>query len=376
LYEKYINKQYKNTSSIKIIYSYNMSDYKNIITTISNSVKTTNLKSVGMYSGSFFMTFISLQFLKFSFHHLPNVVFYFLLSYLSIRVYETMNDNSVNDKLNNIVFVCSYDVIALYSKAQIICKKIMENRNVKVIKEKIDCFANYEKNIQKTMYKILNIPEKPTNKYMFDYIKNGDVINKTVSLNKDLVSESSYDFIILSNESTKHKKIIQKDDVNSLNDAIEVDLDSIDMVPSTVKFMVFQLSIPYLKKHDEVLVDLQLSTSNYNFLIDGNIIDKQFLLYFVNTYYSHEIIKLEHLDGCELRFIDGAVNMVDMNLDEQYIHLYENTYEIKNVDTSKNLDPVNNFIESDEEYEITNEYVTRTSTEQLSDSSRTETNSD
>jgi hypothetical protein len=291
-----------------------------------------------------------------------------------------MNDNAVNDKFNNLVFNCSYDVIVLYSKLQILCKKIMDNRNVKVIKEKLDICKNYEEKIRNTLYKVLNIPEKPTNTYMFEYIQNGDVINKTVSLNKELVSESTYDFIILSNECTKHKKIIQKDDVNSLNSEIDVDLDSIDMVPSTIKFMVFQLSIPYLKKDDEVLVDLQLSTSNYNFLIDGNIIDKQFLLYFVNTYYSHEIINLEHLNGCEIRFIDGAVNMIDMNLDEQYIHLYENTYEIKNIVASslKNTDKsdTNNFIESDEEYEITNEYVTPTSTEQLSDSSTKETSSD
>jgi hypothetical protein len=123
-----------------------------------------------------------------------------------------------------------------------------------------------------------------------------------------------------------------------------------------------------------------MKSENYNFLIDGNIIDKQFLLYFVNTYYSHEIINLEHLNGCEIRFIDGAVNMIDMKLDEQYIHLYENTYEIKNIVASslKNTDKsdTNNFIESDEEYEITNEYVTPTSTEQLSDSSTKETSSD
>jgi hypothetical protein len=283
-----------------------------------------------------------------------------------------MSDNSVSDKFNNLVFVCSYDVIVLYSKAQIICKKIMDNRNVKVIKEKIDSFANYEKNIQKTIYKLLDIPEKPTNTYMFEYIKNGYIVNKTVSLNKDLINESTYDFIILSNESTKHKKIIQKEDVNSLNSEIEVDLDSIDIVPSNIKFMVFQLSIPYLKKGDETLVDLHLSTSNYNFLIDGNTIDKQFLLYFVNNYYSNQIINIEHLNGCEVRFIDNAVNMIDMKLDEQYLHLYENTYEIKNTDKSD----TNNFVESEEEYEITNEYVSPTCTEELSDSSISETNSD
>jgi hypothetical protein len=290
-----------------------------------------------------------------------------------------MNDNSVNDKLNNLIYNCSYDVIVLYSKAQVTCKQIMNNKHVKQIKEKLDICTNYEEKIRNTLYKVLNIPEKPTNTYTFEYIQNGDVINKTVSLNKNLISESTYDFIILSNEFTKHKKIIQKEDVNSLNDNIEVDLDSIDMIPSNTRFMVFQLSIPYLKKDDETLVDLHLSTEKFNFLIDGNKIDKQFLLYFVNTYYSHEIMNLEHLNGCEIRFIDGAVNMIDMNLDEQYIHLYENTYEIKNIDGSalKNTDKsdTNNFVESDGEYETTNEYVSPTCTEQLSDSSISETSS-
>ena len=314
-----------------------MTDYKNMISNLFKDVKSTNVKTVSMYGGSFLIAILSLEFIKFSFHYLPNTVFYFLLSYLSIRVFETMNDNSVTDKFNNLIFNFSYDVIVLYSKLQITCKQI---------KEKLNLYTNYEENIQKTIYKILNIPEKPTNTYTFEYIKNGDVINKTVSLNKHLINEETYDFIILSNESTKHKKIIQKEDVNSLNDCMEVDVDSIDMIPSAVKFMVFQLSIPFLKKDDETLVDLHLSTSNHNFLIDGNRIDKKFLLHFVNHYYSDQIINIKHLNGCQVRFIDNAVKMIDMNLDEQYIHLYENTYEIKNIDT---LGTRNNFVENEDE---------------------------
>jgi hypothetical protein len=262
-----------------------------------------------------------------------------------------MNDNSVPDKLNSLIYTCSYDVIVLYSKLQITCKQI---------NEKLNLYTNYEEKIRNTLYKVLNIPEKPINTFTFEYIKNGDVINKTVSLNKNLINEDTYDFIILSNESTKHKKIIQKEDVNSLNDYMDVDLDSIDMISSNIRFMVFQLSIPYLKKDDEVLVDLHLSTSNHNFLIDNNIIDKKFLLHFVNHCCSHAIVNIEHLNGCELRFIDGAVNMIDMNLDEQYIHIYENTYEIKNIDT---LDTKNNFVESEEEY------VSPTCTEKSNESS-------
>jgi len=328
-----------------------MSDYKNIITNLSNSINVTNLKSVGMYSGSFFMLCLVLQFFRMCFRYLPSAVFYFLFYYLSTRVYGTMSDSSVNDKLNNLVFVCSYDVIVLYSKLQILCKKI----NDKLLKN-----MDYEENIKKTIYKLFNIPETPVNKYVFEYIKHDDVVNKTMSLNKNLISESSYDFIILSNESTKHKKIIQKDDVDSLNSEIDVDLLSIEMIPSNIKFMVFQLYIPYLTKSFEIkqgLLDLQLKSEKCNFLIDNNIIDKKFLLYFVNNYYSNKTSKIYHLDGCEIHFIDGAVNMISMKLDEQYLHLYENTYEIKNVDTTNNLDPVNNFVESDEEYEITNNYV-------------------
>jgi hypothetical protein len=250
---------------------------------------------------------------------------------------------------------------------------------------------DYEENIKKTVYKLLNIPEKPTNTYMFEYIKDGDVVNKTMSLNKNLINESSYDFIILSNESTKHKKIIQKDDVNSVNSEIEVDIDNIEMIPSNIKFMVFQLYIPYLNKSFEIkqgLLDLYLKSEKCNFLIDNNIIDKKFLLYFVNNYYSNEIMNVEHLDGSEIHFIDGTVNMNSMKLDEQYLHLYENTYEIKNVgdvacddkdkesDKAHTEDNKNNFIESEEEYELTNEYVSATCREQLSDSSILETNSD
>lgn len=117
-----------------------MSEYKNMINNLSNAVKSTNVKTVSVYGGSFLIAILSLEFIRFSYHYLPNAVFYFLLSYLSMRVYETMNDNSVTDKFNNIMYTCSYDIIVLYSKTQILCKQIKENLNL---------YTNYEENIQK-----------------------------------------------------------------------------------------------------------------------------------------------------------------------------------------------------------------------------------
>lgn len=356
---------------------YQMTDYKNIMNTLSNNVNTENFKMVGLYSGSFFLLLATLNCLKFCFQYLPNSIFYFLLSYLTIRVYETMNDNSINDKFNNLVFTCSYDIIVLYSKIQILSTKFYNicNKQLLFTKEYLKINVNYEERVKDVIYKLFNLQtiSIKANKYLFEYIKNGFIVDMTVSLNKNLINPEVYDFIVLSNESTKNKKIIQKEDVINLNDNVDLVLDSIEMISSNVKFLVVQLFIPYLNKGDETLLDLHFSTVDYNFLMDGNRIDKQFLLYFVNNYYSCEKMNINHLDGCEIRFIDGSVNMNNVNLDTHYIHIYENSYEIKNVDT---LDVKNNFIESDSEYEVTNEFVRHTNTEESSESSISDTNSD
>jgi hypothetical protein len=85
----------------------------------------------------------------------------------------------------------------------------MNNKYTQFIIEKFIKIVDYEERVKEIIYKILNIPDKPVNTYIFEFIKNGEIVNKTVSLNKHLINEDSYDFIILSNESTKHKKIIQ-----------------------------------------------------------------------------------------------------------------------------------------------------------------------
>jgi hypothetical protein len=46
--------------------------------------------------------------------------------------------------------------------------------------------------------------------------------------------------------------------------------------------------------------------------------------------------------------------MNNVNLDKQFIYICEDKYEIKSIDACKKLDEVNNFVECEEEYEITN----------------------
>ena len=117
--------------------------------------------------------------------------------------------------------------------------------------------------------------------------------------------------------------------------------------------MVFQLNIPFFNKYDnESIFDLHLSSSKYNFLVDNNRIDKDFLLFFINNYYSSEIMNMQHLNGCEIRLVDNCANFYSVDLEKQFIHIYENNYEIKAIMNTE--EKINNyFSENDEDNDFT-----------------------
>ena len=325
----------------------------NIQSLLTNSFYINNIKTNSLYGGYIIMGYVIIKFLNFLKNNLPDFMFYLLFSYISIRIHETMYNEkltTLSDKFDSLLFTCSYDFIILYSKVQIIIGKISNNvikvyilLNDMYIKDsKLESFIH---NCFQIKTKKINIQDS-NNNTMFEFIKNGDVINKTVSLNNNLIDEDKYDFVVLSNELTNYKKIIQKRDiVNNINN-----INNISMTPSNVNFRIFQLNIPFFNKHDdESLFDLHLSNAKYNFLLDNNRIDKDFLLFFINNYYSSEIVNMQHLNGCEIRLMDKNINLLSVNLDKQYIHIYENNYEVKDIIEKSNS--TNNFIESEEYYE-------------------------
>jgi len=324
----------------------------NIRSLLTNSFYINNIKNSSLYGGYFIMGYVIIKFLNFFKNNLPDAMFYLLFSYISIRIHETMYNeklNTLSDKFDSLLFTCSYDFIILYSKGQILIGKISNN----VIKAYIllnDMYIKDKKLIsfihQFFQIKTRNIDVSNNNNTMFEFIKNGDIINRTVSLNNNLIDEDKYDFVILSNDSTNYKKILQKRDALS-------NISNISMIPSNVKFMIFQLNIPFFNQYDnESLFDLHLSNTKYNFLLDNNRINKDFLLFFINNYYSSEIVNIQHLNGCEVRLMDKNINLLSVNLDKQYIHIYENNYEVKDIIEKSNS--TNNFIECEEDY-ISNE---------------------
>jgi hypothetical protein len=320
----------------------------NVHSLLNNQFYINNITTTTLYGGYFIIGYMMIQFLNFFKNNLPDAMFYLLFSYISIRLHEVIYDEqliTLSDKFDNLLFTCSYDFILYYSKGQILFGKLSDNAT-KIAISLNDTYIKDTK-FESLIYQCLNIETKNTeitsNNNMFEFIKNGDVINITVSLDNNLIHEDEYDFVILSNESTNYKKIIQKQDIvnNTINYSI---------IPSDVSFMIFQLNIPFFNKYDdESIFDLHLSNKKYNFLVDNNRIDKDFLLFFINTYYRSEIVNIQHLNGCDIRLMDKNINLISVDLDKQYICIYENNYEIKDLIECR-----------DEEYVLANNETTET----------------
>ena len=102
---------------------------------------------------------------------------------------------------------------------------------------------------------------------------------------------------------------------------------------TTYDFMSVQLK--FINDADNAVYNILLKTDDYNFYIEGNVINRDFILY-----YSHEILKiwdkLEELMcklmsgdknalSYELTIVDADVNVLNIT-DEQSIILGECTY--------------------------------------------------
>jgi hypothetical protein len=191
-------------------------------------------------------------------------------------------------KYEEIFVTVSYNLIYVYSKAQIFYMNIVKTVNKKIeetpkllkLKNDLDLLLN-QKNGAVTM---------------IEYIKNGVLTNN--------LSMTECDFALYS----------RLDDSKScLNKKIVYDLDeSIDVYEvSTIKFLLVELKI------GENTYKIDLKTETYNFYMVGNKFRKHFF-----QYYLTEILKMnESTDDFSVHIIDHDVNNVELDFSDENDHI-------------------------------------------------------
>jgi hypothetical protein len=238
----------------------------------------------------------------------------FLLSFLLCDYLE----RKYPKKYEDFFITVSYNLIYVYSKAQIFYMNI-----VKTVNKKIEETPKLLK-LKNDLDLLLN--QKNGTVIMIECIKNGIL--------SDNLSMIECDFALYS----------RLDDSNKcLNKKIVYDLDeSIDVYEvSTIKFLLVEL------KNGSDVYKIELKNDVYNFYIVGNRFTKQFF-----QYYLTEILKItESVDNFSLHIIDHEVNTVDLDFSDEnaYILLEKTDYKLSILNNENHI--INSEEENKEEKE-------------------------
>ena len=211
------------------------------------------------------------------------------------------------DKYQELIVSISYNLIYLYSKAQILYmnlirvvnKKIEENPNLLKLRNDLDLLLKPKSGIIT----------------MLDYIKNGNSVNIT--------SDTECDFMVYSwLDNTKN--CVNKKLVYDLKDPLSFS------EASDIKFLLIELKVGENNSHK-----IDLKTNEFNFYMVGNSFAKQFFIY-----YLKQIVKtteeIKDDDKINLKFIDHDVNTIDLDFTDknENIILEKTGYKLSNLNIS------------------------------------------
>ena len=211
------------------------------------------------------------------------------------------------EKYQELIVSISYNLIYLYSKAQILYmnlirvvnKKIEENPNLLKLRNDLDLLLKPKSGIIT----------------MLDYIKNGNSV--------DITSDTECDFMVYSwLDNTKN--CVNKKLVYDLKEPLSFS------EASDIKFLLIELKVGENNSHK-----IDLKTNEFNFYMVGNSFAKQFFIY-----YLKQIVKtteeIKDDDKINLKFIDHDVNTIDLDFTDknENIILEKTGYKLSNLNIS------------------------------------------
>ena len=216
------------------------------------------------------------------------------------------------EKYQNFILSTSYNFFYLLSKVQIIFMKFFKKMNKKIEENpRLLKMINDFKLVTRSKSDILEMTE---------YIKNGEYVKS------DDLSDNNFDFILYSwfNRENEYDCVNNNDCVNK-----KIMYEKNDIVTSSelseIKFMLIEISI------GENNYKIDLKTDRYNFYVVGNVLKKQFFIYYLKRF-----LKLNDLiydkDKISIKIIDQNVNIIEFDFTDknENILLEKNGYKLIN----------------------------------------------
>ena len=211
------------------------------------------------------------------------------------------------EKYNEICLDLSYQVIYIFSKGQIILLKTYNSIN-----KYIDNNA-YLKYIKTEIFNKMEVVQNE----ICQIKSNGEIYIKYNAKNEDIKFENDNNsiYIYSDNKGRMEYNCVNKVILHSQPFIFNYEV-------SNIKFILFEVKI------GEKSFKIDLKTNKYNFYIVNNIIDKRFLLYFLNDYQFSNLYDYYHNEEkIYVKIIDHNVNLKEFEIsDTQYIKIMKDNY--------------------------------------------------
>ena len=202
-----------------------------------------------------------------------------------------------------------FNAIFLYTQCQVI--------STRSYKKLITDYPEINIKIQK-IYELINsfIPKKPF--YVCEFIKNGDIIlgfteEQINAPEFKMPDETLYDFFVFSDYENIKDGCVQKIVHRTIPGL------TFASTPSSVRFILSEITIGIDSGLDKT-IKISFCNEKYNYLMKNNIIDKQFMRYFMRKHYNYEIADNDRylLQNYNMKIIDNDVK----------INIYDNSAQI------------------------------------------------
>jgi len=224
-------------------------------------------------------------------------------------------------KYEDFIIQYSFKVIYLYSKCEILYKKISN-------------YINSNSRFNEILYYYKNNKKEEND---IEFIYNNNIIlktNKNYLINKNneknaIILPSKFDFIIYSESNNMNE--IEKENVNKLiMYTLPTESQNILCEFSNIRFILIEVSF-----NDNKTIKIDFLQKNENYYIVGNIVNSIFIQYFLYKYYKKELEENNLIDSFKEEEI--ILNIIDHNIEKKciyfasrYIKFEKDSYEIGN----------------------------------------------
>ena len=214
------------------------------------------------------------------------------------------------EKYQELIVSISYNLIYLYSKAQILYmnlirvvnKKIEENPNLLKLRNDLDLLLKPKSGIVT----------------MLEYVRNGNLVDITSDKGDNECDFTIYSWLDSTKSCVNKKLLYDSKEPLSFSEV------------SDIKFFLVELKFGEKNSHK-----IELKTDEFNFYVVGNSFNKQFFIY-----YLKQILKISEEikddDKFNLKILDHNVNTVELDFTDQNesILLEKTGYKLLNLNIS------------------------------------------